>query len=31
MTGDDRSRMAAERASEFFLAHRLFRRRTAAR
>jgi hypothetical protein len=27
MTGDDRSRLAAERASEFFLAHRLFRRR----
>jgi hypothetical protein len=27
MTGDDRSHMAAERASEFFLAHRLFRRR----
>jgi hypothetical protein len=27
VTGDDRSRMAAERASEFFLTHRLFRRR----
>ncbi|HET9901773.1 MAG TPA: hypothetical protein VFR46_12030 [Actinomycetes bacterium] len=27
VTGDDRSRRAAERASEFFLVHRLFRRR----
>lgn len=27
LTGDERSHLAAERASEFFLAHRLFRRR----
>jgi hypothetical protein len=31
VTGDERSQLAAERASEFFLAHRLFRRRHSGR
>jgi hypothetical protein len=31
LTGDERSHLAAERASEFFLAHRLFRRRHGGR
>jgi hypothetical protein len=31
LTGDERSQLAAERASEFFVSHRLFRRRHSGR